>query len=58
MRKFTSCRSLLVGQIELMPSAVSVVASRIKNGSLRTLAVTSETRSPLLPDVPTMAEAG
>lgn len=49
---------LVAGRIEMMPSAVAVLAPRIKDGALRGLAVTSESRSPLLPDVPTMAEAG
>lgn len=49
---------LLGGQIEIMPAAVAGIAPRIKDGQVRALAVTSEKRSPLLPEVPTMAEAG
>jgi tripartite-type tricarboxylate transporter receptor subunit TctC len=49
---------LLAGQIQVMPAAVVVAAPHVKAGKLRALAVTSQDRSPLLPDVPTMAEAG
>ena len=49
---------LLAGQIQIMPSAVAVVAPHIAAGKLRALAITSEQRSSLLPEVPTMAEAG
>lgn len=49
---------LIGGQIEIMPSAVAASIARIKDGTLRPLAITSEARSSQLPDVPTMAEAG
>jgi tripartite-type tricarboxylate transporter receptor subunit TctC len=39
---------------ELMPSAMSFV----KSGRMRALAVTSAKRSPVMPDLPTVAEAG
>src|SRR5262245_54015430 len=39
-------------------SAVSIVQPYIKDGRMRALGVPSNARSPLLPDVPTMAEAG
>jgi tripartite-type tricarboxylate transporter receptor subunit TctC len=39
-------------------SAVSIVQPYIKDGRMRALGVPSAARSPLLPDVPTMAEAG
>jgi tripartite-type tricarboxylate transporter receptor subunit TctC len=39
-------------------SAVSIVQPYIKDGRMRALGVPSSARSPLLPEVPTMAEAG
>lgn len=48
---------LLAGQIPLMFDTMSSV-SAIKSGKLKALAITSNKRSPLLPDVPTVAEAG
>ena len=39
-------------------SAVSIVQPYIKDGRMRALGVPSASRSPLLPEVPTMAEAG
>ena len=47
---------LLGGQIPFMFSNLSVVQGNVQAGKLRALAVTSGTRVPSLPDVPTMAE--
>jgi tripartite-type tricarboxylate transporter receptor subunit TctC len=49
---------LLSGQAQLMFDTTSSAIGQIKGGKLRALAVTSPKRSPELPDVPTMAEAG
>jgi tripartite-type tricarboxylate transporter receptor subunit TctC len=49
---------LLAGQIQLMFDSVSTVLPQVKSGSLRALGVTTEQRSPDLPDVPTIAESG
>jgi len=46
------------GQIPTMFTAVAVVAQQVKTGKLRALAVGGTKRSPLLPEVPTVAEAG
>jgi tripartite-type tricarboxylate transporter receptor subunit TctC len=44
------------GQIQGVIGTVLLVLSQVRAGSLRPLAITSKTRSELLPDVPTMAE--
>jgi tripartite-type tricarboxylate transporter receptor subunit TctC len=49
---------LLSGQVDLNFESPPNVLTHAKAGKLRLLAITSEKRSPLLPDVPTMAEAG
>ena len=47
---------LLGGQVQVMFPTMSSSLAYIKAGTLRPLAVTSATRSPVLPDVPTVAE--
>ena len=49
---------LLGGQVEGSFQNVNAVVQNIKAGKLKALAVTGDKRSPVLPDVPTMAEAG
>ncbi|AOB32313.1 hypothetical protein AKI39_18700 [Bordetella sp. H567] len=49
---------LIGGQVQLMFSVLPLAVPQIKAGKLRALAVTGQTRSASLPDVPTMMEAG
>ena len=49
---------LLGGHVDLAFIAVSATAPYIKAGKLRALAVTSSHRTPVMPDLPTIAEAG
>jgi tripartite-type tricarboxylate transporter receptor subunit TctC len=49
---------MLGGQVELMFVNTMAALPHVKAKRLRALAVTSRTRSELLPDVPTMGEAG
>jgi len=49
---------MLGGHIDLNFGTVSNLLPLIREGKLRALAITSEARSPDLPDVPTMAESG
>ncbi|MES2530556.1 MAG: tripartite tricarboxylate transporter substrate binding protein [Pseudomonadota bacterium] len=49
---------LMGGQLDLMFDNLPTSLPHIAKGSLRPLAVTGTRRSPLLPDVPTMVEAG
>lgn len=49
---------LLAGQVDLAFDGMGTSSAQIKGGKLIPLAVTSTTRNPVLPNVPTMAEAG
>jgi len=49
---------LIGGQVPFGFESMLVVLSQIKGGKLRAIAMTDIKRSPLIPDVPTVAEAG
>jgi len=53
-----SLADVLGGQVNLMFDQMSTSLAHIHAGKLRALGVTSRERSPLLPDVPTIAEQG
>jgi tripartite-type tricarboxylate transporter receptor subunit TctC len=48
----------LGGQVDMSFPTLSAALPHVKAGNLRALGVTDTTRSPLLPDVPTLREAG
>jgi tripartite-type tricarboxylate transporter receptor subunit TctC len=50
--------STIGGHTPILFTSISTAAGHIKQGTVRALAVTSARRSPALPDVPTLAEAG
>jgi len=50
--------ALLGGEVDLAFDGMGTSATQIKAGKLRPLAVTTKTRSPVIPDVPTMQESG
>ncbi len=47
---------LLAGRVQIVFGTISSTIQHIRNGSLNALAVTPATRSPVLPDVPTLGE--
>jgi tripartite-type tricarboxylate transporter receptor subunit TctC len=49
---------LLAGAIDFAFAHITSIVEQVKAKTVRALAVTSKMRSPLLPEVPTMAEAG
>ena len=51
-------RALLADEVQVMIGAVTSALPHIRSGKLRALAVLTEVRSPLLPEVPTIAQAG
>jgi tripartite-type tricarboxylate transporter receptor subunit TctC len=46
------------GHVDMFVSSIPQALQLVRSGQIRTLAVTSSKRSALLPDVPTLAEAG
>ncbi|WP_132579652.1 Bug family tripartite tricarboxylate transporter substrate binding protein [Paralcaligenes ureilyticus] len=49
---------VLGGHVDMMLDVIMTSLAPLKAGKLKALAVTSKTRSPLLPNVPTVAESG
>lgn len=49
---------VIAGHADASFQNLNVVSAQVKAGKLKALAITSDARSPLLPNVPTMAEAG
>jgi tripartite-type tricarboxylate transporter receptor subunit TctC len=50
--------ALLGGEVDMMFNGLSSALPHIKSGKLRALAVGGDKRSPLMPDLPTIAESG
>jgi tripartite-type tricarboxylate transporter receptor subunit TctC len=50
-------KDIIAGQVEAHMASIQVAAPLALAGRIRALAVTSRTRSPALPDVPTLAES-
>jgi tripartite-type tricarboxylate transporter receptor subunit TctC len=51
-------QEILTGRIDLMCDQTTNTTEQIRSGALKVFAVTTESRVPSLPDVPTSAEAG
>ena len=50
--------SILGGQVQMMFDAVPTMAANARAGKVKALATTGKSRSPVTPDVPTVAEGG
>jgi tripartite-type tricarboxylate transporter receptor subunit TctC len=49
---------ILGGQVQMMFDAITTMAPNVRTGRLRALATSGKTRSSVLPEVPTLSEAG
>jgi tripartite-type tricarboxylate transporter receptor subunit TctC len=49
---------LVGGQVQVMFGTAAITLSQVRSGRLKALGVSSTKRTPLLPDVPTIAESG
>lgn len=50
--------ALLAGEVQVLSNDLVTATQHVKAGKLKALAITSGTRSPIFPEVPTVAEAG
>jgi tripartite-type tricarboxylate transporter receptor subunit TctC len=50
--------SVIAGHVQMMLDAISTMAPTVQSGEVRALGVTGKKRSNILPDVPTLEEAG
>lgn len=50
--------ALVGGQVQFLFDSVTTAATQVNGGRIRALAVTGARRTPVMPDVPTMIEAG
>ena len=49
---------ILAGQVQIMFDAITTMTEQVKAGKVKALATSGRTRSDVLPDVPTLSEAG
>ena len=49
---------LMAGQVQILSGDLNTMLPHVKSGRMRGIAVTSERRSPVLPDMPTIAQSG
>ena len=50
--------AIIAGDVQMMPLTMALAKARIQSGQMRGLAVTTPTRSPAMPELPTVAESG
>jgi tripartite-type tricarboxylate transporter receptor subunit TctC len=53
-----SLMDLMAGRIDMLVGTIAPTLAQIRQGNLRAFAIMSDTRSPILPEVPTIGEAG
>jgi tripartite-type tricarboxylate transporter receptor subunit TctC len=49
---------VLGGQVDMMFDAIPTMVEQVKAGKVRAIATSGKSRSPIMPDVPTLSEAG
>jgi tripartite-type tricarboxylate transporter receptor subunit TctC len=49
---------LMAGQVQILSGDLNTMLPHVRSGRMRGIAVTSERRSPVLPDMPTIAQSG